>query len=534
MAYRGSDYDDRYYDAPPSSAGRRRPQSTYDDVRIQDRERESDRLAFLRDDPRPQEAGPLVLRQRDVETREVARPRFRSPSPVRHEHMVMTRRARSLTPPHINEERERERIRINERERLREPVPPPAPVRAPMRYVERSPSPVRRRRSSSFDRERERDRIRIIQRERERIPERVPSPSPSPPPPPPPVIRGPTIEREVITHYRDIDHGVTRVPSPPPPPRPAPRPSIRTEERQLDIDIITSRGRTNVDVHRSSSRHREPSQERRSPHIHAHGHELVVSNHRDTLRVEDRHYHTHGGQRRRAHSAAPLRSPVDEEAEFITSKIDSRGRMGEAWNGATKDWTIVDVPPGTERVRMDGVGGGSTDTSWQRYSGVRRTKFIPERDGQMVPAPAPAPLPAAPRDSRERLGGYERELEIEIDRSRDRRGSSRAPPKPKQDQMWTEITRDLVCREALIECGYDFEETEDFFYVMQYLKYDNVLELIQLTETIRRHRKDRARWEHEWREQQRYGKPRSKYLDERVTEREFVYDSSRNAMRRGY
>ncbi|KAM0280627.1 hypothetical protein ACHAQH_003934 [Verticillium albo-atrum] len=325
---------------------------------------------------------------------------------------------------------------------------------------------------------------------------------------------------------------VTRVPSPPPPPRPAPRPSTRIEERQLDIDIITSRGRTNVDVHRSSSRHREPSQERRSPHIHAHGHELVVSNNRDSLRVEDRHYHSHGGQRRRAHSAAPLRSPVNEEAEFITSKIDSRGRMGEAWNGATKDWTIVDVPPGTERVRMDGVGGGSTDTSWQRYSGVRRTKFIPERDGQMVPAPAPQP--AAPRDSRERLGGYERELEIEIDRSRDRRSSGRAPPKPKQDQMWTEITRDLVCREAVVECGYDFEETEDFFYVMQYLKYDNVLELIQLTETIRRHRKDRARWEHEWREQQRYGKPRSKYLDERVTEREFLYDSSRNAMRRGY
>ncbi|KAM0333501.1 hypothetical protein ACHAQA_002164 [Verticillium albo-atrum] len=533
MAYRGSDYDDRYYDGPPSSAGRRRPQSTYDEVRVQDRERETDRLAFLRDDPRPQEAGPLVLRQRDVETREVARPRFRSPSPVRHEHMVMTRRARSLTPPHIHEERERERIRISDRERVREPLPPPAPVRAPARYVERSPSPVRshfeRRRSSSFDRER--DHIRIIQRERERVPERVPSPSPSPPPPPPPVIRGPTIEREVITHYRDIDHGVTRVPSPPPPPRPAPRPSIRTEDRQLDIDIITSRGRTNVDVQRSSSRRREPSQERRSPHIHAHGHELVVSNNRDTLRVEDRHYHSHTGQRRRAHSAAPLRSPVNEEAEFITSKIDSRGRMGEAWNGATKDWTIVDVPPGTERVRMDGVGGGSTDTSWQRYSGVRRTKFIPERDGAMVPAPVPQPTP---RDSRDRLGGYDRELEIEIDRTRDRRSSGRAPPKPKQDQMWTEITKDLVCREAVLECGYDFEETEDFFYVMQYLKYDNVLELIQITESIRRHRKDRVRWEQDWRDQQRYAKPRSKYVDERVTEREFLYDSSRNGMRRGY
>lgn len=33
------------------------------------------------------------------------------------------------------------------------------------------------------------------------------SPSPSRSPSPPPVIKGPTIEREVITHYRDIDHG---------------------------------------------------------------------------------------------------------------------------------------------------------------------------------------------------------------------------------------------------------------------------------------------------------------------------------------
>ena len=37
--------------------------------------------------------------------------------------------------------------------------------------------------------------------------------------------------------------------------------------------------------------------------------------------------------------------------------------------------------------------------------------------------------------------------------------------------MWTEITKDLCCREALMECGYEFEETEYFFYVMQYLKY---------------------------------------------------------------
>lgn len=215
--------------------------------------------------------------------------------------------------------------------------------------------------------------------------------------------------------------------------------------------------------------------ERRSPHAHGHGSELVLSSDRDRLRVEDRHWHSHSGGRRRAHSAAPLRSPVDEEAEYITSRIDARGRHGEAWHGATKDWTIVDVPPGTERVRMDGVGGGGAEVTWQRYNGVRRSKFIPERDDERSMVPAPAPRNPA-RDSRS--SNFDRELEIEISRDR-RRGSSRAPPPPKRDEMWTEITKDLCCREALMECGYEFEETEYFFYVMQYLKYVRQLHDLQ-------------------------------------------------------
>lgn len=42
---------------------------------------------------------------------------------------------------------------------------------------------------------------------------------------------------------------------------------------------------------------------------------------------------------------------------------------------------------------------------------------------------------------------------------------------PKSRDMWTEVTKDLVVREAIDELGYDYEETEQFFYVMQYLKY---------------------------------------------------------------
>lgn len=165
---------------------------------------------------------------------------------------------------------------------------------------------------------------------------------------------------------------------------------------------------------------------------------------------------------------------MDDEAEYIVRKIDSRGYPGEAWHGATKDWAIVDVPPGTERVRMDGIGGGSTDTSWTKYSGVRRTQFIPERDEAPAPRP-PSPRPIRDRSSRDhgREIDIDIDIDIDIERSRDRR-PSRPPlpaPPPPPKEMWTEISKDLVVREAIEELGYEYEDSPMFYYVMQYLRY---------------------------------------------------------------
>lgn len=250
-------------------------------------------------------------------------------------------------------------------------------------------------------------------------------------------------------------------PTPPPPP-PKPRAPSRVRERETDIDISLSKNKTEVDISRTT-RTRSQSRERRS---HFHDDEIV-------LRKEPE------APRRRAQSAAPLPTPsaVDEEGDYLTSKIDSRGKMGEAWGGATKDWTIVDVPPGTERIRMDGIGGGSMDTHWTRYSGVRRSKFIPEREGAPAPAPAPAPALPPPREptpppTRDRLSVsvYDREREIEIERTRERSRPPAPTPAPPKD-MWTEITKDLVVREAIEEVGYEYEETKEFFYIMDYLKY---------------------------------------------------------------
>lgn len=484
MAGRGprmTDFEERdYYHAP-----QRRSEADFREFESRPRvmtrsppprERQRDRVPhFLREENQQNESGPMVLRKRDVETWD--RHHHHSPSPVRVREERLVRRPRSVSPPRRapcppEEERTRSRTRFVERERVRSPSRERkrSPSPRPIRYVDRprSPSPQTR----------ERIRARIIDRERERSSSSSSSSSEESrrPQPPPEHIRGPTLEREVITHYRDIDHGTSaiqqvprrfkltvtgtikvRPPSPSPQPQPRPRhrhhehEHERERQRETDIDINLSKNRTEVDIYRGESRSK-------SRHRHHHDGDLVV----------------YGDSRRRAHSEAPPYRHDDEGREIV-SKIDSRGYPGEAWHGATRDWAIVDVPPGTERVRMDGAGGGSTDTQWSKYSGVRRTQFIPERDGQPAPRPRYRSRSRS-RDARKSSTSVsswdrEREIEVDIDRTVERHNPPPAPPAPAPKEMWTEISKDLVLKEAIQHMGYEYEDTPMFFYVMSYLRY---------------------------------------------------------------
>jgi hypothetical protein len=84
---------------------------------------------------------------------------------------------------------------------------------------------------------------------------------------------------------------------------------------------------------------------------------------------------------------------------------------------------------------MDGVGGAAEEVTWQRYNGVRRSKFM--------------------TGDEEISSGF----------------GAPAINKPKAKDMWTEITKDLVIKEAIDTMGFDYEETDLFFYVMEYLRY---------------------------------------------------------------
>lgn len=98
---------------------------------------------------------------------------------------------------------------------------------------------------------------------------------------------------------------------------------------------------------------------------------------------------------------------------------------------------------------MEGIGGAKEEITWQRYNGVRRSKFIAEED-----------------DYR---GGGELMAPREVETIQ--QGRRYVGEKDKKEKMWTEITKDLVTEEAIKQMGYDFEETEFFYYIMTYLKY---------------------------------------------------------------
>lgn len=110
--------------------------------------------------------------------------------------------------------------------------------------------------------------------------------------------------------------------------------------------------------------------------------------------------------------------------------------------------------------------------------------------------------------------------------------------------MWTEVTKDLVLREAIDGMGYRCEETDDFFYVMEYLRYvrasksmgsghannpqEDVLQLVEISDDIRRKRKSRIR-EIEF-EREEIRRPSSAY-DDRYYEHEVSFDSRRSRYR---
>lgn len=63
------------------------------------------------------------------------------------------------------------------------------------------------------------------------------------------------------------------------------------------------------------------------------------------------------------------------------------------------------------------------------------------------------------------------ETEDDADRKGGKVGRRYIGVKSRQERLWTEITKDLVVKEAIERVGYEYDETELYYYIFSYLQY---------------------------------------------------------------
>lgn len=476
--------DERSHSRPP--APRRREQSTErEEIIIRRDERESvapPRRAPTREYERDREE--IIIKRDDRDTRS------------RFEEDVISERSYRPPPPPVRDNVDRSEIIIR-REQIEPEEPPPPPRVRKIRYDEDivSNRPVSRERARSRGRDRESfsdDEI-IIRRDKSetrggreetreeiiiRRSSRSRSPSPTASvstraapvpmsPPEPQIIYAPQIHQEVITHHRHVDHGYevrnarrenvySRPPSPPsPPPAPVPM-SVRGRSRSMSEERI--------EIKRSDTRNGRRETEdiviSRNERSVSRGPPPRAAETRMTVREEEREDIDISS--RRGRSEWEERN-IEEEAEYYNDRALSRGYPGEAYHGATRDWGLVDIPPGTRRVKMDGAGGGAQEITWKRYDGNRRAKFYPDGDDEGYTTDPGRPTPRH-RPIREPSP------ELPAPTIAARFGNRRDP----REGLWTEVTKDLVIKEAIEEMGWEYQETDEHYYIFRYMEYVSI------------------------------------------------------------
>lgn len=472
--------------------------------RIRERSRDREEIIIRRDErderesiapPRRSTTAPIRESERDRE--EIIIRRDDRDTRSRFEDDIVSQRSYRPPPPPARDNVDRSEIIIR-REQIEadEPPPPPRMSSRRSRYEEEvvSNRPISRERARSRARSHESvsDEEIIIRRDERdtrgggeesrqeiiiRRSSRSRSPSPTAsvstraapaPAPEPQIIYAPQIHQEVITHHRHVDHGYevrnarrenmySRPPSPPsPPPPPPPAPvSVRGRSRSLSEERIeikrseTRNGRRETEDivisrnERSESRGPPPSRAAESRMV-------VREEEREEIDISSRRGRSDWEERN-----------IAEEAEYYNDRALSRGYPGEAYHGATRDWGLVDIPPGTRRVRMDGAGGGAQEVTWKRYDGNRRSKFYP--DGDMDEGYTTDPG----RPSHRHRPIREPSPEAPAPTIAARYGNRRDP----RDGLWTEVTKDLVVKEAIQEMGWEYQETDEHYYIFRYMEY---------------------------------------------------------------
>ncbi|EPS34407.1 hypothetical protein PDE_09371 [Penicillium oxalicum 114-2] len=287
----------------------------------------------------------------------------------------------------------------------------------------------------------------IIRRSKERLSPRERSPSPEP-------IRARPIHQDFITHHRHIDHGFepARLPR-------APSPDLTSPRASFD----------EIDYHKHT---------RRGPHGRVSEEEIVLNN-RDReeslsptadLSIDLKKQRRREAQRHREHR---VRSVDDRDS---TSSISGSppARPRPLSRGPLVDEDLIEEEIKIRRER--------SNHHLREEIGIKELALVPSpptEDVVEVPR-ALEVVEVAPK------GALKEELEV-----RGRVEQQVVTERP--DERWTEITKDLIVREAIERLGYEFEETRKFYYIFSFLQPADIDELVELSDAIRHARRRRIK-----------------------------------------
>ncbi|KAL4808749.1 hypothetical protein BDV18DRAFT_133106 [Aspergillus unguis] len=130
------------------------------------------------------------------------------------------------------------------------------------------------------------------------------------------------------------------------------------------------------------------------------------------------------------------------------------------------------------------------------------SKHSPAKDQPVVPVvdvheePEPLTRPRRPKDRAikptfDEMEDREPTGKHKGDTPRGKVGPRYIGVKDRRERLWTEITKDLVVREAIERAGYEYEEFDSVYYIFSYLHPDDVDALVDHSDAIRRARRRR-------------------------------------------
>ncbi|KAJ5833766.1 hypothetical protein N7474_002077 [Penicillium riverlandense] len=313
-------------------------------------------------------------------------------------------------------------------------------------------------------------------------------------------IRAPPIHQDVFTHHRHIDHGETISALKWGFADELPGMKASRSVRGSSPEFRSGRGRLEeLDIHRRSTRNGVRSEEdivlerdkedsispsgRPSPEFQNpwEPDETSFSRLSNKSVVDESESLLVGHSQSRAGKARSVRD-IEEEMPIRSSRKEDI----EPMNDTTDEWSVVRSPSKPDLVEMTGAltSRGDSGRGSERVAGV----------GQQV-------------------------MNV----------------KDERDSRWTEITKNLVVREAIERMGYEYEETRMFYYIFSYLEPRDIDELVDLSDEIRQARRRRIREIHRERASLPPPSasldrlpPRPRLLEEkRIRERDWVVDAPR-------